>query len=125
MGAASSSSGSFLRSLGVSTSSSADMESPLSTSQANFVPQPVGVGLGLQYDGSFGMPELMVTELPLLSSKPTTLDLLGLGLGLRLGMGADPGSAGGLSALITSIGEAGPFDGGHSTAKPPWDGADR
>ncbi|KAL5987080.1 hypothetical protein ACLOJK_041076 [Asimina triloba] len=79
-------------------------------------PEPAasGLGLGLPYN-NVGLPELVMGQ-SLFVSKPATLDLLGLGMG----MGGNAAGGGPLSALITSIGGgldvAGSFAGGNSPA---------
>lgn len=97
MGAAASTS-SFLRGLGLSTSSD-----PSSSGDA-------GLGLGLPYDNVSGFnPGLMMGgSSSLFGPKPTTLDLLGLGIG---------------PALMTSLG-GGMDVGPAGSAGPAWDGPD-
>lgn len=75
---------------------------------------PSSGGLGIEHPG-LGLSEFMMGQ-SIFGSKPATLDLLGLGMGI--GGGA---AAGGLSALITSIGSgldvAASFGGGNSPGK--------
>ena len=57
-----------------------------------------GLGLGLPCDSSSGLKELMMGTPSMFGPNKTTLDFLGLGMGV----GGNP--SGGLSALMTSIG---------------------
>ncbi|KZV42390.1 zinc finger protein NUTCRACKER [Dorcoceras hygrometricum] len=73
-----------------------------------------GLGLGLACDGGSGLKELMLGAPSVFGPKHPTLDLLGLGVA------ANGGSSGGLSALMTSInggldvtGSPPPFYGGE------------
>ncbi|KAJ4965794.1 hypothetical protein NE237_017643 [Protea cynaroides] len=123
MGAASTNS-SFLRSLGLTSSSSSGQQDGLqwrrhleSEPGSSTTTVGGGLGLGLPCEGNTGLTELMMGP-SMFGPKPTTLDLLGLGIG---GGGAPTG---GLSALITSIGGGGhvaaaaaTFGGGSSTGK--------
>uniref|UniRef100_A0A5B7ATA6 Putative zinc finger protein JACKDAW-like isoform X2 n=1 Tax=Davidia involucrata TaxID=16924 RepID=A0A5B7ATA6_DAVIN len=108
MGATGSNS-SFLRSLGLAMPSSSDHHGDTSTTtittaqwNSNVKPESKslasGLGLGLPSDGTSGLTDPMVGPSSLFGNKPTTLDLLGLGIGAS---GASPA---GLSALLTSIG---------------------
>ncbi|CAA7393642.1 unnamed protein product [Spirodela intermedia] len=131
MGATASNS-SLLRSFGlVPSSSSASQQHPHDNpresyqswrGQQHHLPEePAGLspalGLGLPYGGGGGgMPSFMVGPPPFFVAKPTTLDFLGLG------RGPGGGAAGGLSALITSIGGSLERATDRSEA---WDGADR
>ncbi|XP_042509478.1 zinc finger protein GAI-ASSOCIATED FACTOR 1-like [Macadamia integrifolia] len=108
MGAAATSS-SFLRGLGLTSSSSSGQQEGLQWSQhlesdpgsSTMTAGGSGLGLGLPCDGGRGLTELMMGPSSLFGAKPMTLDLLGLGIG---GGGAPTG---GLSALMTSIGGGG------------------
>ncbi|XP_077216128.1 zinc finger protein ENHYDROUS-like [Tasmannia lanceolata] len=103
MGAAASNA-SLLRGFGLSSSTTTpESETSVTQSSAN------GLGLGLT---GLGLPELMMGQSPLFGTKPTTLDLLGLGIG------GGAAVAGGFSALISSIGSG--LDVGKS-----WEGAER
>ncbi|XP_077233282.1 zinc finger protein GAI-ASSOCIATED FACTOR 1-like [Tasmannia lanceolata] len=120
MGAAASSA-SLLRGFGLSSSNSSAAQQEqqnLPWNHRMIEPESTvsGLGLGLPYDG-VGFPELMGQFGP----KPTTLDLLGLGMG-------GGATAGGLSALITSMGSgldvSNSFGGGNSPGK-SWEGPER
>lgn len=93
MGAAATSS-SLFRGFGLGLSSST---SPVPDNMQWDHSDPASVGMGLGHPG-MGLSELMMGQ-SIFGAKPATLDLLGLGMGI--GGGAAPG---GLSALITSIG---------------------
>ncbi|KAK2988740.1 hypothetical protein RJ640_021005 [Escallonia rubra] len=126
MGATGSNS-SFLRGLGLAMPSSSDHQDNNSTctasqwnsdgKQENNV---VASGLGLGLPGS----DLMMGSSSLFGNKPTTLDLLGLGLG------SGGGSSGGFEAFFTSIGgsldvaaaAAAASYGGVSSGGGDWDG---
>ncbi|XVE69921.1 hypothetical protein DITRI_Ditri10aG0030200 [Diplodiscus trichospermus] len=92
---------SLLRGLGlpVSATSSAGQD-PNVKSESNSV--TAGLGLGLPADGSSGLTNPMIGSSSLFGNKPTTLDLLGLGMGDAAGA-----SSNGLSALLTSFGGGG------------------
>ncbi|MQM21934.1 hypothetical protein Taro_054981 [Colocasia esculenta] len=129
---------SLLRGFGLAPSSSTSASQPHENLQDNYQWRPppeeptglsAGLGLGLlPYDSSGGaLPNLMMGQPSFFGAKPATLDFLGLGMG----PGGTP--AGGLSALITSIGSgyeraaaasAATFGGGTTPAK-AWEGADR
>ncbi|KAG8389947.1 hypothetical protein BUALT_Bualt01G0033400 [Buddleja alternifolia] len=110
---ATSSSASFLRGLGLSTSSASDAQdnastmasSTTSTSQSHWTnsvklessSMAFGLGLGIGLPSS-GMSEVMMCPLGLFGNKPATFDFLGLG------MGGGETSSGGYSALLSSIG---------------------
>ncbi|TKY70365.1 indeterminate-domain 1 [Spatholobus suberectus] len=96
---------SFLRGLGIvssSASTSSGQQDCLQWGQQPVEPEsasvPAGLGLGLPCDSSSGLKELMMGNPSMFGPKQTTLDFLGLGMAA----GGTPG--GGLSALITSIG---------------------
>nr|KYP66733.1 Zinc finger protein MAGPIE [Cajanus cajan] len=96
---------SFLRGLGIvssSASTSSGQQDSMQWGQQPVEPEgtsvPAGLGLGLPCDGSSGLKELMMGTPSMFGPKQTTLDFLGLGMAA----GGTPG--GGLSALITSIG---------------------
>ncbi|RDX67228.1 Protein indeterminate-domain 1, partial [Mucuna pruriens] len=96
---------SFLRGLGIvssSASTSSGQQDSLQWGQQPVEPEstsvPAGLGLGLPCDSSSGLKELMMGTPSMFGPKQTTLDFLGLGMAA----GGTPG--GGLSALITSIG---------------------
>lgn len=105
MGAAASNA-SLLRGLGLAMSTSSSVQQDSSNTEwSGHVKADssrlVGAGLGLGLPSEGGGPALtglMIGPSSLLVNKPTTLDLLGLGIG--------PGGAStpGLSALLTSIG---------------------
>lgn len=115
---ASSSSPSLLRGLGLTMSSSSADNQQENTNSASAA---AGIGLGL----NSGFTDAMMDPSSLFGSKPTTLDLLGLGIG------ADGASTTGLSALFTSF--SGGFNvrpsaasyGGRRGSSPgdPWEGA--
>ncbi|KAJ4963966.1 hypothetical protein NE237_023905 [Protea cynaroides] len=129
MGAAATNS-SFLRGLGLTTSSSSSgQQDGLQWGSGRFESEPGssgttagggGLRLGLPSEGNPGLTELIMGPSSLFGPKPTTLDLLGLGIG---GGGGAP--TGGFSALITSIGGGGldrtapaaTFGGGSSAGK--------
>nr|GMD51952.1 protein indeterminate-domain 2-like [Ipomoea batatas] len=95
MGAAATNS-SFLRGLGIVSSSS-----PSSGQQewsGRQIETDAGLGLGLPCDGGSGLKELMLGTPSVFGPKHPTLDLLGLG------MAAGGGPSPGLSALMTSMG---------------------
>ncbi|XP_022772780.1 protein indeterminate-domain 2-like [Durio zibethinus] len=100
---------SLLRGLGlaVSSTSAADQE-PNVKSESNW--GTAGLGLGLPSNGSSGLTNPMIGSSSLFGNKPTTLDLLGLGM--------DDGgaSSNGLSTLLTSFG--GTFDVGAGGSSP-------
>ncbi|XP_043714222.1 zinc finger protein GAI-ASSOCIATED FACTOR 1-like isoform X2 [Telopea speciosissima] len=137
MGAASTSS-SFLRGLGLTSSSSSGHQDGLQWSSGRLDSEPGsstmtaggggaggGLGLRLPCDGSTALTELMMGPSSMFGPKPTTLDLLGLGIGVGSGGGAPTG---GFSALITSMGGGGldvaaaaaTFGGGGSAAGKTW-----
>lgn len=97
---------SLLRGFGiVSSSSSSGQQENMPWGHRQMEPEggsvAAGLGLGLPCDGGSGLKELiMETGSSLFGAKPTTLDLLGLGMGT--GVGGSP--SGGLSALISSMG---------------------
>ncbi|KAL9449206.1 hypothetical protein AB3S75_011187 [Citrus x aurantiifolia] len=115
---ASSSSPSLLRGLGLTMSSSSADNQQENTNSASAA---AGLGLGL----NSGFTDAMMDPSSLFGSKPTTLDLLGLGIG------ADGASTTGLSAFLTSF--SGGFNvrpsaasyGGRRGSSPgdPWEGA--
>lgn len=95
--------GSLLRGLGLvsSTSSVVPSENLQWTSrQVETEASPVqsGLGLGLHCDEGSGLKELMIGSSSMFGPKQPTLDFLGLG------MAAGGSPNGGLSALITSMG---------------------
>ncbi|XP_010664668.1 zinc finger protein GAI-ASSOCIATED FACTOR 1 isoform X2 [Vitis vinifera] len=102
MGAAASNA-SLLRGLGLAMSPSSSAQQDSSTTQwsghvkADSNPVGAGLGLGLPSEGGPALTGLMMSPSSLFVNKPTTLDLLGLGM--------VPGGAStaGLSALLTSI----------------------
>ncbi|XVE56015.1 hypothetical protein DITRI_Ditri03aG0203200 [Diplodiscus trichospermus] len=98
MGAAASNT-SLLRGLGLSVSSSSSSAGidPNVKSESNSM-STAGLGLGLPSNGSSGLTP-MIGSSTLFGNKPTTLDLLGLGMGDAAGA-----STTGLSALLTSFG---------------------
>lgn len=111
---ASSSSSSFLRSLGLATSSTNNVGRDVSGGGALHWSQqqqlaPSGLGLGLTYDSSgvatANLPELMIGSSSLFGPKPATLDFLSLGM---------------TPAFMTSIGGAV----GSSPPEKPWEAAD-
>ncbi|XP_043711787.1 zinc finger protein GAI-ASSOCIATED FACTOR 1-like [Telopea speciosissima] len=130
MGAAATNS-SFLRGLGLTSSSSSGQQEGLQWSR-HLESEPgsstttagggggLGLGLGLPCEGGRALTELMMGPSSLFGPKPTTLDLLGLGIGVG---GGSP--TGGFSALMTSIGGGGldvaaaaaTFGGGNSAGK--------
>lgn len=132
MGAAASNA-SLLRGLGLAmspSSSSAKQESTGSQwnghGKADCNPVVSGLGLGLPSEGGPALTGMMMGPSSLFMNKPTTLDLLGLG------MAPGGASSGGLSALLTSIGGGGmeiaaagsPFGAGvaaDATAEPASD----
>lgn len=80
-----------------------------------------GLGLGLHSGGgNLGLTDLMMgPSSSLYGTKPATLDLLGLGIGI----GPQNDSTGGLSALLNSFG--GGLDevgGGEDSTARGWDG---
>ncbi|KAL2905585.1 Protein indeterminate-domain 1 [Bienertia sinuspersici] len=99
---AAASGGSLLRGLGlVSSSSSVPSESLQWTSrqvEPETTPSSSGLGLSLPCDEGSGLKELMIGSSSMFGPKQPTLDFLGLG------MAAGGSSNGGLSALITSMG---------------------
>lgn len=133
MGATGSSS-SFLRGLGLDLQSSVDNQDTATARQWNnshVVVKPesnssvgAGLGLGLHTDGAAsGLTNLMVGPPSFYGNKPTTLDLLGLGIG------AGGASTAGFSALFTSLGggldvaAAASFGGVNSSAEESWKGS--
>uniref|UniRef100_A0A803L811 C2H2-type domain-containing protein n=1 Tax=Chenopodium quinoa TaxID=63459 RepID=A0A803L811_CHEQI len=95
--------GSLLRGLGlVSSTSSAGPSDSLQWTSRQVEPEtsPVqsGLGLGLPCDEGSGLKELMIGSSSMFGPKQPTLDFLGLG------MAAGGSPNGGLSALITSMG---------------------
>ncbi|KAE8656575.1 hypothetical protein F3Y22_tig00116999pilonHSYRG00017 [Hibiscus syriacus] len=125
MGAAASNP-SLLRGLGliVSTAPSAGQDANIK-SESNVT--TAGLALGVVSNGSSGLTNPMMGSSSLFGNKPTTLDLLGLG------MGDGGASSSGLSALLTSFGggfnvgaaSATSFGVGGSSDSPreTWDGA--
>ncbi|GAA0141277.1 non-receptor serine/threonine protein kinase [Lithospermum erythrorhizon] len=115
MGSSSSSGGSFLRGLGLTISSSSDhQENRSSTIRTSNDSPPSqwnsnvklegnqagssGLGLGIQTNGSLGMNDYMMGSSTMFHDKPTTLDLLGLGI-------SPPGaSPAGYSSFVNSMG---------------------
>lgn len=133
MGATGSSS-SFLRGLGLELQSSVDNQDTATARQWNnshVVVKPesnssvaAGLGLGLHTDGAAsGLTNLMVGPPSFYGNKPTTLDLLGLGIG------AGGASTAGFSALFTSLGggldvaAAASFGRVNSSAEESWKGS--
>lgn len=133
MGATGSSS-SFLRGLGLELQSSVDNQDTATARQWNnshVVVKPesnssvaAGLGLGLHTDGAAsGLTNSMVGPPSFYGNKPTTLDLLGLGIG------AGGASTAGFSALFTSLGggldvaAAASFGGVNSSAEESWKGS--
>lgn len=121
---ATSSTPSFLRGLGLAVSSSSSGQDGNGKQDNNSASAAAGLGLGL----SSGLTDAMMDPSSLFGSKPTTLDLLGLGIG------AGGASTSGLSALLTSFG--GGFNVGGSSVSygggrgresspggEPWEGA--
>ncbi|KAL5777969.1 hypothetical protein ACOSP7_010895 [Xanthoceras sorbifolium] len=93
---ATSSNPSFLRGLhglAVASSSSAQDANVIVKPESNNSAAAAGLGLGL----SSGLTDVMMDPSSLFGNKPTTLDLLGLGIG------AGGASSGGLSALLSSF----------------------
>jgi hypothetical protein len=79
---------------------------------------PSSLGLGLAYQsGNSGLPELMGPS-PLFGPKPTTLDLLGLGIGGTIGSST---ANSGLPALMVR----GELDMGSAQAPAPWEDGKR
>lgn len=103
MGAASSDS-SLLRGFGLSSSSSSGHHQDVNVKQENSAAAELGLGL----TNNSGLNDVMIDPSSLFGSKPTTLDLLGLGIG------AGGAATSGLSALLTSFG--GGFVGAPATA---------
>lgn len=133
MGATSSNSSSFLRGLGLamSTSPTDHQENMSTTTQAQWNggnaknesnnPAATELGLGFPSDNrGSNLTNLMMgsSSSSLFGNKPTTLDLLGLGIG----GGGGGASSGGYSAFFNSIGGGldGSF-GGVSSAGENWD----
>ncbi|XP_019053059.1 PREDICTED: protein indeterminate-domain 1-like [Nelumbo nucifera] len=122
---------SLLRGLGLTMTSSSPSEQQESLQwsrrmEAEPAPLAAGLGLGLPCEGgtATGLTELMMGQSSLFGPRPTTLDLLGLG------MGSGGAPTGGLSALITSIGggldvtaAAASFGGGGSSPGRTWEEA--
>ncbi|KAJ0085633.1 hypothetical protein Patl1_09112 [Pistacia atlantica] len=116
---ATSSNQSLLRGFGLSMSSPSSGKDAHGKQDNNSA--ATGLGLGL----NSGLTDVMMDPSSLFGSKPTTLDLLGLGIG------AGGASTSGLSALLTSFG--GGFNVGAATASygggrgsspsDPWEGA--
>ncbi|XVF36135.1 hypothetical protein REPUB_Repub19eG0032400 [Reevesia pubescens] len=121
MGAAASNP-SLLRGLGLAVSSTSSAgQDPNVKSENNSV--TAGLGLGLASNGNSGLTNLMIGSSSLFGNKPTTLDLLGLGM-------SDAGaSSSGLSALFTSfgggfnVGAAATTSYGGSSPRETWEGA--
>lgn len=100
MGAAATNS-SFLRGLGIvssSSPSSGQQEWSGRQIETDGASLAAGLGLGLPCDGGSGLKELMLGTPSVFGPKHPTLDLLGLG------MAAGGGPSPGLSALMTSMG---------------------
>lgn len=121
MGAAATGS-SFLRGFGLATSSSPLAGGGGETQWQEPTSMSAGLGLGLPYDSgctAAGLPDMIMGSAAFLGTKPAaTLDFLGLGP-------ASGANAGGLSALINSIGGAGleAYGGGRSSSPAKaWDG---
>ncbi|CAI9757948.1 unnamed protein product [Fraxinus pennsylvanica] len=136
---ATSANSSLLRGLGLAMSSSSDPQDNVSMPASATITAPSpshwnihmqlenssfdpGLGLGIPSNCSSGLNDLMVgPSTSLLSNKPTTLDFLGLG------MGVSEGSSGEFSAFLTSIGgglnaaAASVGGGGASSAGDAWD----
>lgn len=89
---------SLLRGLGLVSSSNSTGQQEWRNEPEGGAPLAAGLGLGLGYDSSSSLKELMMNTPSVFGPKHATLDLLGLG------MAAGGGSASGLSALMTSIG---------------------
>ncbi|CAH2043114.1 unnamed protein product [Thlaspi arvense] len=97
--------GSLLRGLGIVSTTSSSME--LSNHDGASLAPGLGLGLPCSSGGSgSGLKELMMGNSSVFGPKQTTLDFLGLGR--AVGNGGNPG--GGLSALLTSIGNGGGID---------------
>ncbi|EOY14712.1 hypothetical protein QUC31_000179 [Theobroma cacao] len=123
MGAAASNP-SLLRGLGlaVSSTSTAGQDPNVKPESSSLT---AGLGLGLPSNGSSNLTDHMMDPSSLFGNKPTTLDLLGLG------MGDGGASSNGLSALLTSFG--GGFNvgaattsyaaGSGSSPRETWEGA--
>nr|DAD21731.1 TPA_asm: hypothetical protein HUJ06_023194 [Nelumbo nucifera] len=124
---ATASNASLLRGLGITVSSSSGQQENLRWDQrmeGEAAPLAAGLGLGLPSEGSNGLTELMMGQSSMFGPKPTTLDLLGLGMG---GGGSPTGR---LSTLITSIGDgldvaaaAASFGGGGNSSGETWEEA--
>ncbi|KAK1275771.1 Zinc finger protein MAGPIE [Acorus gramineus] len=97
---------SFLRGLGLTSSSTSPQDQSLQENHLHWLEPPgSGLGLGLGFEtagvgGGGGLPDLMMGHSSLFGPKPATLDLLGLGMG----GGGSVGAVGGFSALMSSIG---------------------
>ncbi|XP_042492081.1 zinc finger protein GAI-ASSOCIATED FACTOR 1-like [Macadamia integrifolia] len=136
MGAAATSS-SFLRGLGLTSSSSSGQQDGLQWSSGRFESEPgssmstmtAGGGGGGGGGGGLGLglplTELMMGPSSVFGTKPMTLDLLGLGIG---GGGGGGNPTGGFSALMTSMAGGGldmaaaaaTFGGGGSSGGKTW-----
>ncbi|XWS24339.1 hypothetical protein CRYUN_Cryun28dG0092800 [Craigia yunnanensis] len=121
MGAAASNP-SLLRGLGLAVSSTSSAgQDPNVKSESNLMT----AGLGLHSNGSSGLTNPMIGSSSLFGNKPTTLDLLGLG------MGDGGASSSGLSALLTSFGggfnvgaaATTSYGTGGSSPRETWEGA--
>ncbi|XVE94745.1 hypothetical protein REPUB_Repub02eG0035500 [Reevesia pubescens] len=115
---------SLLRGLGLAVSSTSSAgQDPNVKSESNSV--TAGLGLGLPSNGNSGLTNPMIGSSSLFENKPTTLDLLGLG------MGDDAASSSGFSALLTSFGggfnvgaaATTSYGAGGSSPRETWEGA--
>ena len=115
MGAAASNP-SLLRGLGLAVSSTSSAGQDLNGKpESNSV--TAGLGLGLPSNGSSGLTNPMIGSFSLFGNKPTTLDLLGLG------MGDGGASSYGLSTLLTPFGGGFNVGAGGSSPRETWEGA--
>ncbi|KAL4336325.1 hypothetical protein GQ457_07G026180 [Hibiscus cannabinus] len=115
----------LLRGLGLAVSSAPSAGQDANVKSENNI-ATASLALGIPSNGSSGLTNPMIGSSSLFGNKPTTLDLLGLGM-------ADGGSSSsGLSALLTSFG--GGFNvgaatatsfgaGGSNSPRETWDGA--
>ncbi|XP_021896422.1 protein indeterminate-domain 2-like isoform X2 [Carica papaya] len=110
MGAAASSP-SLLRGLGLAVPSSSGQDSHV-TAEGN--PVTAGLGLGLPSEGTSSLTDGIMGPSSLFGNRPTTLDLLGLGIG------AGGASTSGLSALLPSFGGGFGVGAAPSTSAPSY-----